>query len=101
MHEIFLHILLTFGATNFKRSEYNKSTKWEKKDFEKASFSLMPCQNGFYIFQNSYIILFHQMHYLNIAKHRCIHERKLKSIAFFNTFLFIPLIAVKTKIQII
>ncbi len=31
---------------------------------------------------------------MNIAKHRCmhyIHERKLKSIALFNTFLLTPL----------
>ncbi len=63
----------------------------KKRISEKASFSLMPFQNGFYRFQNSYIVLFNQMHYLNIAKHRCIHERKLKLIAFFNTFLFIPL----------
>jgi hypothetical protein len=54
LHENFLHILLILGVTNFKLSEYKKSTKLKKK----KSFSLLPFQNGFCIFQNSYIVYY-------------------------------------------
>jgi hypothetical protein len=62
---------------------------------EKKSFFLLPFQNGFCSFQNSYIV-----YYLSNALYEhCqtymytlfIHERKLKSIALFNIFIIIIL----------
>jgi len=32
LHENFLHMLSTLGATNSNPSEYKKSTKWPKKE---------------------------------------------------------------------
>jgi hypothetical protein len=56
LHENFLHILLTFGATNCEQAnEYIKNQPNRKK---KKSFSLLPFQNGSYSFQNSYVVYY-------------------------------------------
>ncbi len=54
LHENFLHILPTLGATNSKLSEYKTFNQMEKK----KSFSLLPFQNEFCTLQKLYIIYY-------------------------------------------
>jgi len=65
-----MHILPTLEATNFKPNEYKKSTKWKKK---KNHFPCCPFKMDFLPSKFLYHILFNQMHYINIAKHKCMH----------------------------
>jgi hypothetical protein len=106
LHENFLHMLLTFGATNCKQvNEYIKKINQMAK--KKKSFSLLPFQNGSYSFQILCHIIFNQMHYMNIAKHRCMDYLSMKKslnqlhylIQFFYSYKM--KIIVKTRIQII
>jgi hypothetical protein len=71
-NENFMHILPTLGATNFKPSEYKKSTKWKKRNH----FPCCPFRMDFVAFK--ILILFNQMHYMNIAKHKCMHYLFMK-----------------------
>jgi hypothetical protein len=63
-------MLPTLGASNSKPSKYNKSTKWPKKGI----ISLVALSKWImYLSKFLYRILFNQMHYMNIAKHKCMH----------------------------
>jgi hypothetical protein len=73
LHENFLHILPTFGAINSKPNEYKNHPNGMKKEL----FSLLPFQNGFCSLQIFYILV-NQMHYINIAKRRCMHNLSMK-----------------------
>jgi hypothetical protein len=72
LHENFLHMLLTLGATNFKPNKYQMT---KKRIIFFATFSkwiqwplkLLCC------------ILFNQMHYMNISKlYKCMHYLSMK-----------------------
>jgi hypothetical protein len=74
LHENFLNIFLTFGTTNSKPNEY-KINQMKKKE----SFSLLPFLE--WLLYNSkffYNILFSQMHYMKIAKRKCMHYFSIK-----------------------
>jgi hypothetical protein len=62
-------------ATNSKPSEYNKSNKWGKK---KIIFFNAFLEWSLQTSRLLYHILFNQMHYMNIAKHRCMNYLSMK-----------------------
>jgi hypothetical protein len=67
-------MLLTLGATNSKLNEYKKETKWQIKNHFLAPLLEWILQPTKFL----YHILFNQMHYMNIAKHSCMHLSSTK-----------------------
>jgi hypothetical protein len=90
MHDYFLHMLPTFGATKSKPNKYLKINHIAKK----KSFSFKPFHNGFCSFQNSCIVYYLIKCIIRTLPNLDVCSidlwNKLKSIALFNAFLLIP-----------